>query len=431
MLQIPTVCHVNTGRPRCVVGYNCHAAESPTNGPPICSQQTPRHASNLASHRFMTALVVLLPLAFDNISIRTSRSIVTILQYGRTQVSTENRLRSNDTGQRRYTISLSRREMLYIDCISGAEQARVHSLDEAGKILDVFQAHKHVEIDTARTYGGGSSEEYLAALDWESRGIVLDTKLSPNGINLKYTHSPSDVRRGLEDSFAALKTEKVDMWYLHAPDHSVPYEETLRAVNELYKEGRFRRFGISNYAAWEVAQISEICIRNGWKRPDVYQGVYNALHRAVELELFPCLRHYGIGFYAFNPLAGGFLTDRYQRDTAVVDLEKGSRFDPEKSQGRSYRGRYWNEVYFDALDVVRPIAKKFDISTAEAALRWVSHHGKLDKEKGDAIIIGASSEQQLEENLVNLEKGALPEELVKAFDEAWGIAKAVVNPYFR
>ncbi|KAH6654661.1 keto reductase [Truncatella angustata] len=313
----------------------------------------------------------------------------------------------------------------------GAEQARVHSLDEAGKILDVFQAHGHVEVDTARTYAGGSTEEYLGALDWQSRGIVLDTKLSPLNGSLKYTHSPEDLRRGLNDSFAALKTDKVDMWYLHAPDHSVPYEETLREVNELYKKGYFKRFGISNYAAWEVAQISEICAKNGWKGPDVYQGVYNALHRGVEPELFPCLRHYGIAFYAFNPLAGGFLTDRYQRDTAVADLEKGSRFDPDRSQGRNYRGRYWNETYFDALDVVRPVAEKLGISTAEAALRWISHHGVLAKEKGDAIIIGASSAQQLDENLVNLEKGPLPEELLTAFDEAWGIAKAVVKPYFR
>ncbi|KAH8193548.1 hypothetical protein TruAng_012287 [Truncatella angustata] len=317
------------------------------------------------------------------------------------------------------------------DLIPGAEQARVHSLDEAGKILDVFQAHGHVEVDTARTYAGGSTEEYLGALDWQSRGIVLDTKLSPLNGSLKYTHSPEDLRRGLNDSFAALKTDKVDMWYLHAPDHSVPYEETLREVNELYKKGYFKRFGISNYAAWEVAQISEICAKNGWKGPDVYQGVYNALHRGVEPELFPCLRHYGIAFYAFNPLAGGFLTDRYQRDTAVADLEKGSRFDPDRSQGRNYRGRYWNETYFDALDVVRPVAEKLGISTAEAALRWISHHGVLAKEKGDAIIIGASSAQQLDENLVNLEKGPLPEELLTAFDEAWGIAKAVVKPYFR
>jgi len=71
----------------------------------------------------------------------------------------------------------------------------------------------------------------------------------------------------------------------------------MKAVNDLYKEGLFTRFAISNYQAWEVAQICELCIKNDWVKPVVYQGVYNALHRSVEPELFPCLRHYGMAFY--------------------------------------------------------------------------------------------------------------------------------------
>lgn len=320
------------------------------------------------------------------------------------------------------------------------EQARVTNLDDCAKILDVFQNHGHNEIDTARVYGGGSSEEYLGRLRWQDRGLVMDTKLAPtgsrsltqqiarDGLRL-YTHDPKELKEALLDSLKALQTDKVDMWYLHAPDHNTPYEDTLREVNNLYQQGYFTRFGISNYAAWEVAQISEICIRNGWKRPDVYQGVYNALFRAVEPELFPCLRHYGIAFYEFNPLGGGFLTDRYQRVDAWTD-EEGSRFDPSRRQGENYRKRYWNQAYFDALDVIRPVAHKLGISTAEAALRWVSHHGVLKKEHGDAIIIGASSPQQLEENLTNLEKGPLSDEMVEAFDKGWEIVKGVCKPYY-
>lgn len=125
------------------------------------------------------------------------------------------------------------------------------------------------------------------------------------------------------------------MWYLHGPDRTTPYEETMRGVHELYKEGLFTRFAISNYQAWEVAQICEICERNGWVKPSVYQGVYNALFRTVENELFPCLRHYGIAFYAYNPLCGGYLTDRYHRGEDGV--EEGSRFDPNRWQGMMYR----------------------------------------------------------------------------------------------
>jgi aflatoxin B1 aldehyde reductase len=179
-----------------------------------------------------------------------------------------------------------------------------------------------------------------------------------------------------------------------------------------------------------VAQICEICIRNGWKRPDVYQGVYNAVHRTVEQELIPCLRSYGIAFYEYNPLAGGFLTDRYQREAPGSDYERGSRFDPTRSQGASYRQRYWNDAHFDALDIIRPVVKKFGMTTAEAALRWVNHHSSMKKEYGDAVIVGASSSKQLEENLISLEKGPLPEEMVKAFDECWKVTKVASKPYF-
>ena len=132
--------------------------------------------------------------------------------------------------------------------------------------------------------------------------------------------------------------------------------------------GLFNRFGISNYAAWEVAQIVEICDKNGWIKPTAYQGVYNALHRLVEPELFPALRYYGISFYEFNPLAGGFLTDRYTRASQPgSDIEAGSRFDPNRNQGQNYRRRYWNDEYFNALEILRKATKKAGISEAEAA----------------------------------------------------------------
>ncbi|KAK7733302.1 hypothetical protein SLS53_008199 [Cytospora paraplurivora] len=314
----------------------------------------------------------------------------------------------------------------------GKTPTRVHDLQDCVEILDVFQEHGHDEVDTARVYGGGSSEEYLGQLKWQDRGLILDTKLSPSRTvqpgAKAYTHKKSDIKPALLESLKALQADKVDLWYLHAPDHATPYAETLEAVNELYKDGYFTRFGISNYAAWEVAQICELCERNGWKKPDVYQGVYNALQRAVEPELFPALRHYGLAFYEYNPLAGGLLTDRYRRDTEAH--EEGSRFDPKRNQGAMYRSRYWNDAYFDALDVVRPVAEKLGLTTAEASLRWISHHSLLRREEGDAIIIGASSKKQLEENLVSLEKGPLPEELVKAFDEGWALVKGVARPYF-
>jgi aflatoxin B1 aldehyde reductase len=244
------------------------------------------------------------------------------------------------------------------------------------------------------------------------------------------THSAEDLREALKRSLASLQADKIDMWYLHAPDRNTPYEVTLREVNNLYKQGYFKRFGISNYMSWEVAQICEICDRNGWIKPTAYQGIYNALHRSVEAELFPCLRKYGLAFYEFNPLGGGYLTSRYHRGMMDAEVEEGSRFDPKRNQGRSYRARYWNEAYFDALDILRPVAKKHGLSEAECALRWMTHHSLLKREYGDAIIIGASSAPQLEENLQNLEKGPLPEELVKALDEGWERVKGTCANYW-
>jgi aflatoxin B1 aldehyde reductase len=177
-----------------------------------------------------------------------------------------------------------------------------------------------------------------------------------------------------------------------------------------------------------VAEICEICERNGWLKPTAYQGVYNALHRGVEPELFPCLRHYGISFYEFNPLAGGYLTDRYTRDQK--DHEEGSRFDPGRNQGQMYRKRYWLDEYFDALDILRAATKKHGLSEAECALRWIVNHSLLSKEHGDAIIIGASSSKQLEENLKNLEKGPLPDDILEALDAGWTKVKGVGRPYF-
>lgn len=320
----------------------------------------------------------------------------------------------------------------------GAEQARVHKLSDCSAILDIFQAHGHREIDTARFYGEGTSEEFLGDLDWKKRGLIMDTKYYPTaGRDMSksdapaggWTHNAEHLRINLENSLKALKTDRLDMWYLHGPDRTTPYEETMKAVNELYKEGKFERFAISNYAAWEVARICEICKTNGYVMPSVYQGVYNALHRSVEPELFPCLRHYGMAFYNYNPLAGGYLTSRYHRDTDNV--ESGSRFDPQKWQGKMYRARYWNDAYFDALDLLRPVAKKHGLTEAECALRWMNHHSLLKRQYGDGIIIGASSTGHMEENMKFLDvQEPLPEDVVEALDKGWEGCKGISIRYW-
>jgi aflatoxin B1 aldehyde reductase len=311
----------------------------------------------------------------------------------------------------------------------GKDGARVHELDDVKAILNVFASHGHSEIDTARVYCSGTSEEYLGKIRTflEEKDLKLETKLYPNKA-LGITHTPEGLREHLQRSLKALNTDCLEMWYLHAPDRSVPYEITLKTVDDLYKEGYFKRFGISNYASWEVAEIIGICSANGYIRPTAYQGIYNAIHRAVEPELFPCLRKFGISFYEFNPLAGGFFTGRY---TSIDDVpEAGSRFDPNKNQGQNYRNRYWKDPYFKALDAIRAISVKYDLTMSEIALRWISHHSLMKREYGDAVLIGASSLKHIEQNLVDLEKGPLPEDVVNVLDEAWLSVQPFATKYF-
>lgn len=291
------------------------------------------------------------------------------------------------------------------------------------------------QIDTARLYGGGTSEQYLGKIDWKGKGFKMETKLAPN-VHLPpsmqtvgiISHSPEDLRKHLDISLKALNTDTIEMWYLHAPDRTTPYEVTMKAVNDLYKEGKFKRFGISNYASWEVAEIVGICKAHGYIQPTAYQGIYNAIHRMVEPELLPCLRKFGISFYEFNPLGGGFFTGRYS--SGRDEVEEGSRFDPDKWQGKSYRARYWNDHYFKALDITKAAADKAGLTLAEVALRWMSHHSQLKREYRDAVLIGASSVKHIEQNLIDLEKGPLPDEVVKALDEAWDVVRPFATKYW-
>ncbi|KAF8160587.1 Aldo/keto reductase [Pholiota molesta] len=312
----------------------------------------------------------------------------------------------------------------------GKEGARVHDIREVEAILDAFRAHGHTEIDTARTYTGGTSETYLGQIDLLSKGFKIETKLAPRkNLAEPINHDAEGLRRHLFKSLKALNVKSLEMWYLHAPDHTVPYEITFKAVNDLYNEGYFKRLGISNYSSWEVAEIVGICKINGYIQPTAYQGIYNAIHRTVEPELLPCLRKFGISFYEFNPLGGGFFTGRYN---SIDDIpEAGSRFDPDKQQGKNYRNRYWKEPYFKALADIRAAAEKHNLTLTEVALRWISHHSLLKREYGDAVLIGASSLKHIEQNLIDLEKGPLPEDVIKALDSAWFEVQPYTSKYYR
>lgn len=310
---------------------------------------------------------------------------------------------------------------------AGNEQSRIHDEATVQAILDCLKAHGVDELDCARVYGGGTSESFLAKMKAEEQGFRIATKSFPSkrygsGF-LQYDHTESDIHRAVQDSIEALKTKSVDLWYLHAPDREVPFAETLKAVNEEYQQGRFKRFGISNYTASEVEEIVKICKENDYIKPTVYQGLYNVIARAGESELLPVLRKHNISYYTYNPSGGGIfaghITADMKKEGASSQLEKGSRFDENTNQGKMYRKRYFHDAYFEAIDMIRAVADKSGIPMLEIALRWNMHHSALSKEHNDHVIVSASSVKHIEENLVNFEKGPLPQEVVDTLDKAW------------
>jgi len=232
------------------------------------------------------------------------------------------------------------------------------------------------------------------------------------------------------ESLEALKTTRVDIFYLHAPDTATPFVDTLREVDAMYREGKFAEFGLSNFAAWQVMDIWHLCKQHDWVLPTVYQGMYNAITRDVESELFPCLRQLGIRFYAYNPIAGGLLSDR-SLDSVSAVVETGSRFDASTLQGTWYRQRYVNETWIGEAVKIRQACQQAGIPTSDAALRWMVHHSKLDPRLGDGVILGASSYNQAKVNLdVMQSESPLPESVVTAFDASWQVVRGVCPSYF-
>jgi len=287
----------------------------------------------------------------------------------------------------------------------------------------VFYRYGHKELDTARMYAEGTTEEYLSQLDLKDSSV--DTKVFPVNPG---DHSPTKLRATFTTSLTKLAPRKVRVLYLHAPDRSVPFEETLREVNALYNEGLFEIFGLSNFAAWEVSEIAVICRKNGWVEPKIYQAMYNAITRSMESELVPCCRKFGLRIVVYNPLAGGFFAGKV---TSVNDSPpEGSRFDPKAGgMGKMYRARYLKDGFFQALPLIKEVADKHDLRMTEIALRWMQHHSVLIPT--DGVIIGASSAAQLEQNCADSEKGPLPDEVVAVLDEAYKVVGFDAPPYWR
>ncbi|WP_373261714.1 aldo/keto reductase family protein [Hungatella hathewayi] len=292
---------------------------------------------------------------------------------------------------------------------------------EVGRFIETFLNEGYEEIDTAYVYNEGSCEKLLGGiltkLDCPYR---ISTKVNPR-ITGKLDGNAAYLQ--LNESLKRLGVPSVDTFYLHFPDPTTPVECVLEACNNLYQEGKFKELGLSNFPAWMVADVWHICDKNGWMLPTVFEGIYNPLTRNAEVELNSCLSHFGMRFYAFNPLAGGLLAGRYGD---FEDTPTDGRF----THRPNYQKRYWKKSYFDALKIINSACEKESITIIEATYRWLVYHSMLSDDRGDAIIIGASRLNHLKQNMETIKAGRLPENVVDAFEKAWQISKTDSPEYF-
>lgn len=287
-------------------------------------------------------------------------------------------------------------------------------------------------LDTARIYAGGKSEQYLKTIlvkmsDTMPAGskILVGTKAHPSfhsGLGL----SSEGIRTQLQASLEAMGTSSVEEFYLHQPDTEHDLLESLRYAHELVLEGKVQIIAMSNYHASEMARAFALCKEHNLTPPTVYQGLYNPLNRMVEDELLPLLKANGCAFVAYNPLAAGLLTGKY---TSLDNIPKG-RF----KDNKNYLDRFFTQPNFDAVSLIQNQCHVDGISIVEATFRWLMCHSSLAAGM-DGLLIGASSLEQLDQNLAAcraaVEKDNLSPELLAAFERAWDLTKDTAFPYWR
>ncbi|KAJ3043160.1 hypothetical protein HDV00_005776 [Rhizophlyctis rosea] len=285
-------------------------------------------------------------------------------------------------------------------------------VEEAKQFLDLCEKLGIKHIDTARIYG--EAENVLGQLQADKK-FVIDTKVP--GFGSRQTKDA--VFAAQKTSWELLKTDTVDIYYLHSPDTETPFEETLAAINDLYKQGKFKRFGLSNFTAQQVEEVHRIASSKGYVLPTVFQGNYNPISRHIETDLFPTLRKLNIAFYVYSPIAGGFLSK------SVEQIKAGGegRWDPNTFIGQLYHKLYNKPKVLEGLEEWSAISEESGIPRAELAYRYIAYHSAVDASKGDAIIVGASKLEQLQQTVDGLKKGPLPKEIVARVEKVWELVK--------
>lgn len=273
-----------------------------------------------------------------------------------------------------------------------------NSIEEYKKMIEKYITYvgKNAILDTAYYYGNTSTEEILGNIIPELYiKPKISTKVNPwldndftNGKLGQLSSIPFE--KQLKTSLTNLKLESVEYLFLHCPDYETCIEETLETCEKLWRKEKFDKFGLSNFSHTHLSQVIHICENRGYNSPDVYQGMYNLISRKIE-EIFPLLNDYYIEFWAYNPLAGGLLTGKYNKETNIYNKNvesKNSRF----KNNKIYQNIFWKEPIITHLEDFFKIKK-----CTEKSFHWLQHYSKM--RKNDKIILGASTVEQLETNL--------------------------------
>ena len=252
-------------------------------------------------------------------------------------------------------------------------------------------------IDTADIYSkwvdgnsGGVAEEYIGRW-WRQAKIPRDRLVIATKVRGKMGNGPNDeglsrvhIMQAVEASLRRLDTDFIDLYQTHWSDENIPIEETLRALDDLVRQGKVRYIGASNYKAWELMQALWTSDVNGLTRYDSLQPHYNLIHREeFERELKAVCETYGIGVIPYSPLEGGFLTGKYRRDTSLPDSRR--------AEGRQ---KYMTERNFAILDALDEIAASHRATVTQVSLAWLLADPLIS-----SPVIGATSVEQLDENL--------------------------------
>lgn len=248
-------------------------------------------------------------------------------------------------------------------------------------------------FDCANVYAGGRSEEILGDLIADCRDeIVLTSKVASKAgddINARGT-SRRHIQLAVEDSLRRLKTDRIDVYFLHHHDNDTPIEETLRALDDLVRQGKILYPAVSNWSAWQVMKAQGVAKYEGLARIECLQPMYNLVKRQAEVEILPLAENEGIGVIPYSPLGGGLLTGKY----TPTDKPDSGRL----VENQMYMKRYGVDDYYETAADFTVHAQERGIHPATLAVAWVMANPAVT-----APIIGARNLEQLEASLAAIE----------------------------